>query len=139
MSSSTAEEWPVEQTWQLRNTHWHGYVEHTSLDAAPSRQERLERTPEEVLSTPEEVAAWLEVNLRGATAPPGTEGKKGAKDLRDFSDSRQVHLSLASRGESIYTGVRGMFTLAVEAVTATECRNTHDGAEVAPLKSSRRR
>ncbi|KAA2262963.1 hypothetical protein F0L68_10895 [Solihabitans fulvus] len=135
---SAEEEWPVEQTWQLRNTHWHAYVEHTSLDSASPRQERLERTPEEVLTSPTEVAAWLEVNLRSATKPEEA-GKKRTKDERDFSDSNQVHASLASKGESIYTGVRGMLTLAVEAVTPTECRNTHDGADVAPLKSGRRR
>ncbi|MBB5956512.1 hypothetical protein FHS29_003098 [Saccharothrix tamanrassetensis] len=134
----TEEEWPIEQTWSLRNTHWHAYVEHTSLDHASPRQERLERTPEEVLTTPAEVAAWLEVNLRSATKPEEA-GKKRTKDERDFSDSNRVHASLASAGESIYTGVKGMLTLAVEAVTPDECRSSHDGADVAPLKAGRRR
>lgn len=102
----TEEDWPVEQTWSMRNTHWHAYVEHTSLDSASPRAERLERAPEEVLTTPTEVAAWLEVNLRSATKPEET-GKKRAKDERDFSDSHRVHVSLASRGESIYTGGEG--------------------------------
>ena len=85
-----------------------------------------------------EVAAWLEVNLRSATRPEET-GKKRVKDERDFTDSNRVHASLASRGESIYTGVKGELTLAVEAVTPDECRTSHDGADVAPLKSGRRR
>jgi hypothetical protein len=135
---TTEEDWPVEQTWSMRNTHWHAYVEHTSLDHASPRQVRLERTPEEVLTSPAEVAAWLVVNLRSATRPEET-GKKRVKDERDFTDSNRVHASLASRGESIYTGVKGELTLAVEAVTPDECRTSHDGADVAPLKSGRRR
>lgn len=69
----------------------------------------------------------------------GSFYKKRVKDERDFTDSNRVHASLASRGESIYTGVKGELTLAVEAVTPDECRISHDGADVAPLKSGRRR
>lgn len=133
---TAAEDWPVTQDWKTRGLHWHAYVEQSSLSAAAEREDRLRQQPAEALSTPTEVATWLDVSLRSAMAP--VEDKDGA-DGRDFSDSYRVHESLASRGESIYTGVQGNITFMVEAVTDAECQVPHDAPEVPNLRKRRKR
>jgi hypothetical protein len=147
---TAAEDWPIAQVWKTRGLHWHAYVEQRPLSSAGDREERLRQPPAELLTTPTEVATWLDVSLRAAIALPGEskggkgtgKGKDGAKeptDTRDFSDSFRVHESLASHGESIYTGVRGDITFLVEAVTDTECQVPHDSPEVPSIRKRRKR
>lgn len=134
---TAAEDWPITQDWKSRGLHWHAYVEQRSLSAAGEREDRLQQQPAELLATPTEVATWLDVSLRSAMALPSEE--KDATDSRDFSDSFRVHESLASQGESIYTGVQGDITFMVEAVTENECQVPHEGPEVSSLRKRRKR
>ncbi|WP_016698057.1 hypothetical protein [Actinoalloteichus spitiensis] len=136
---SASEQWPVENEWATRELHWHAYVEDQSMASARSRRERLDGEPDQVLLTPKDVATWLDTQLKRATAPANKETGKRAKDDRDFGDSFRVHESLASRGESIYTGIRLDTTFAVEAVSPADCSLGDHTRPVTPLKTAKRR
>jgi len=119
--------------------HWHGYVERVALAHAATREERLAGEPDEVMVNPEEVAAWLEGTIKAATTPAPIKGK-GVEDVRDFRDSLAVWRSLASRGESVSTGVNGQITVTADAVTERECDCQVTGsASVSRLSKGRRR
>jgi hypothetical protein len=59
--------------------------------------------------------------------------------MRDFADSMRVWKSLASRGESVSTGVNGQITVTAEAVTERECDCQIAGPAVSRLSKGRRR
>lgn len=114
------DDWAVVDAWTGLGMHWHGYVERTPLAHAATRDERLTTEPDEVMANPDEVAAWLEGTIKAATSPAPIKGAT-VEDLRDFADSMQVWRALASRGESVSTGVNGQITVTAEGVTEREC------------------
>ncbi|HEX3790890.1 MAG TPA: hypothetical protein VHW44_23710 [Pseudonocardiaceae bacterium] len=144
------DDWPIADQWAALGMHWHGYVERVALAHAATREERLTGEPDEVMVNPDEVAAWLEGTIKAATAPAPIKGGKSANsasikaskvdDLRDFADSMTVWRSLASRGESVSTGVNGQITVTADAVTERECDCQITGsASVSRLNKGRRR
>jgi hypothetical protein len=140
----TKDDWAVAEAWTGLGLHWHGYVERVALAHAASREDRLGTEPDEVMVNPDEVAAWLEGTIKAATSPAPLKGTslKGTKleDLRDFADSMRVWKSLASRGESVATGVNGQITVTAEAVTERECDCQIAGpGPVSRLSKGRRR
>ena len=140
----TKDDWAVAEAWTGLGLHWHGYVERVALAHAASREDRLGTEPDEVMVNPDEVAAWLEGTIKAATSPAPMKGAspKGAtlEDLRDFADSMRVWRSLASRGESVSTGVNGQITVTAEAVTERECDCQIAGpGPVSRLSKGRRR
>lgn len=133
------DDWPVADAWAGLGLHWHGYVERVALAHAGTREERLAGEPDEVMSNPDEVAAWLEGTIKAATGPAPIKGAT-VDDLRDFGDSMVVWRSLASRGESVSTGVNGQITVTADAVTERECDcQTSGSASVSRLSKGRRR
>ncbi|HEX5402106.1 MAG TPA: hypothetical protein VFX16_07375 [Pseudonocardiaceae bacterium] len=140
----TKDDWAVAEAWTGLGLHWHGYVERVALAHAATRDDRLSTEPEEVMVNPDEVAAWLEGTIKAATSPAPLKGTtlKGTtlEDLRDFADSMRVWRSLASRGESVSTGVNGQITVTAEAVTERECDCQIAGpGPVSRLSKGRRR
>ncbi|HEY3747572.1 MAG TPA: hypothetical protein VGL80_00125 [Pseudonocardiaceae bacterium] len=140
----TKDDWAVAEAWTGLGLHWHGYVERVALAHAASREDRLGTEPDEVMVNPDEVAAWLEGTIKAATSPAPLKGTslKGTtlEDLRDFADSMRVWKSLASRGESVSTGVNGQITVTAEAVTERECDCQIAGpGPVSRLSKGRRR
>lgn len=113
-------DWTVVDAWAGLNLHWHGYVERVALAHAASREARLTTEPDEVMTNPDEVAAWLEGTIKAASAPAPIKGA-AVDDGRDFADSVRVWRCLASQGDSVSTGVNGQITVTAEAVTEREC------------------
>ncbi|SHG12665.1 hypothetical protein [Streptoalloteichus hindustanus] len=124
-------QWPVSDEWEMLGVHWHGHVEEVPMAVAKTRKERLVALPDEVLLTPQEVAAWLAGAVKAAAGLP---------EDANFGDSVSVWVSLASQGESIVTGVRQQCTVAADAVTDTECdcQSEHEKPAVARLGRRRR-
>jgi hypothetical protein len=140
----TKDDWAVAEAWTGLGLHWHGYVERVALAHAATREDRLGTEPDEVMVNPDEVAAWLEGTIKAATSPAPLKGTslKGTtlEDMRDFADSMRVWKSLASRGESVSTGVNGQITVTAEAVTERECDCQIAGpGPVSRLSKGRRR
>ncbi len=129
MSGNAAEsEWPVSTTWKTLGIHWHGYTSQAREAGSQmeDRRGRLGRQPDVVHETPEGVASWLEEQCKRYSRATSIDSvpPKRAKDDRDFGDSYRVNLSLASKGESLHTGVRltgGQVDFSVEAVSTTDC------------------
>ena len=104
-------------------TLWHAYTErHTLTDAgrkSDGRDARLERNPDEVITDPEQVAAWV-------SAQRALLGKSADDDGRRWngltSDQASINRSLARKGKSVYASVRLTTTevmdICVEAVPA---------------------
>ena len=135
----STEDWAVADAWAGLGLHWHGYVERVALAHAGTREERLAGEPDEVMANPDEVAAWLEGTIKAATGPAPIKGAT-VEDTRDFADSITVWKSLASRGESVSTGVNGQITVTADAVTERECDCQISGsASVSRLSKGRRR
>jgi hypothetical protein len=114
------DDWAVVDAWTGLSLHWHGYVERVPLAHAATREQRLNTEPDEVMANPDEVAAWLEGTIKAASSPAPIKGAT-VEDVRDFGDSLRVWRSLASKGESVATGVHGQITVTAEAVTEREC------------------
>jgi hypothetical protein len=133
------DDWAVGDAWTDLRLHWHGYVERVPLAHAATRDERLATEPDEVMANPDEVAAWLEGTIKAAASPAPIKGAT-VDDVRDFGDSMQVWRSLASKGESVSTGVHGQITVTAEAVTARECDcQVSSPGSVSRLNKGRRR
>jgi hypothetical protein len=133
------EDWTIAESWTSLSMHWHGYVERVALAHAATRDERLSTEADEVMVNPEEVAAWLEGTIKAAASPAPIKGAT-VEDLRDFADSLRIWRSLASRGESVSTGVNGQITVTAEAVTERECDCQISGpGPVSRLSKGRRR
>lgn len=113
------------------DVHWHGYVEEVPLGKAKKAAERRESAPHEVMTTPQEVAAWVESTVKAAAS---------SLEDTDFKDSLQVWTSLASHAESITTGVADEITVTADALTAQECDClSRKPSSVSRLSKSRRR
>lgn len=121
--------------WATKGVHWHVYIDiHDGTQWwSSTRVDRLQRIPDAVLRTPEEVADWVadmtgkhacrrEVHLIGPTGGVGWVGDDG-----HVEHDRGRNLDVACRGDSVYADVRrenDSLLLWVEAVT--ECPGGHD-------------
>jgi hypothetical protein len=87
--------------------HWHGYVAAHRADL----DSRTTRRPDAVLTTPNQVADWLEQEIRAlVSAPPES----------DWSDSRAAWTELATDGESLASGAGDTYIIA-DVITAPGC------------------
>ncbi|MCP2164791.1 hypothetical protein [Goodfellowiella coeruleoviolacea] len=88
---------------------WHGYVEFREIQDVKGtsvralRAERLSRTPDVVLTSPDEVAAWITAQrvVRRREADGFAESYNACSD-----DRPSINRSLARQGRSVYASVR---------------------------------
>jgi intein/homing endonuclease len=113
-----------------RGAHWHAYVEMDDSNRSLSRFQRLGRTPDATLSSPDGVAEWIEARImelgerRRVMAIADREWVE-IGDARDLAHLYAENFVIASRGDSIYTDVyhsTRTIRLYVEALTDDECR-----------------
>jgi len=112
-----------------RGKHWHAYIETDPASRSLSRWQRLETSPDEVLTSPDVVAEWIEVRViemgeRRQVMAVADRQWVEIGDARDLAHLYAEHFVIASRGDSIYTDVyhsERKIHLYVEAVTADEC------------------
>jgi hypothetical protein len=105
---------------------WYAYVEeHQLADAGrrvEGRDERLARTPDAVLGSPDEVAQWItsEVARHGKGADDHARTLNGL-----MGDRGSVNRSVASKGGSVYATVHqsatGTIDLCAEIVASDGC------------------
>jgi len=93
--------------------HHHGYVERSTLSNALTAAERRMLEPDEVMHSPDEVAAWLAGTLRAAM---GRSEEEVA-----FTDETEIWLAESDRGETIVTGLHEGPTITAEAVYDSNC------------------
>lgn len=109
--------------------HHHGYVERSTLSHALSAAERRMLDPDEVMHSPDEVAAWLAGTLRAAMGL--TEDEVG------FTDETEIWLTESRRGETIVTGLNDGPTITAEAVYDSNCECERQLKPVPPSKKRR--
>lgn len=109
--------------------HWHAYLEVDPAEQAVDRCQRLQREPDAVLDSPDDVAEWIEQRLLEL----GERRKVRAvvdRDWVEIGDAEDLahlygeHVAMASRGDSIYTDAyhtTRRVELYVEAVSADDC------------------
>lgn len=93
--------------------HHHGYVERCTLSHAQTEAERRMLEPDEVMHSPDEVAAWLAGTLRAAMGL--------TEDEVAFADETEIWLTESRRGETIVTGLNEGPTITAEAVYDSNC------------------
>lgn len=117
--------------WISDGKHWHAFCQ-TGQDghSGPGeRWQRIQRPPDAVLTSPEEVAEWIEARILelGGTRKVRalTEGEwVEIGDANDLAHLFGEHIVIASRGDSIYTDVfhpDRHIELYVEAVSRDVC------------------
>lgn len=94
---------------------WHAYAEQRELTdkgrRADGRDERLERTPDAVLSSPEEVASWMSAQTALLTKKADAEGRS----WNALSGDRgSISRGTAAKGRSVYSTVRLSTTTTVD-------------------------
>lgn len=126
---------PLSDTWQWAKIHWHAYSDGQASRPA-HRPHRLSTTPDAVLTSPVEVADWVETQF-GLYAPktdvPGSFSSADLADTQALAEHRRnTNMVIAGRGQSIYWSVkncepsrparklRAYRELYVEAVTGCE-------------------
>lgn len=118
-----------------RGKHWHAYCEH-DVDPAErpaDRMRRIQRDPDAVLRSPDEVAEWIEARILelGVKTRVFAAGDQQWVEIGDADDLAHLfgeHIVIASRGDSIYTDVHHLdrkIELYVEAVTVDVCCDEH--------------
>ncbi|GGM55949.1 hypothetical protein GCM10012275_28840 [Longimycelium tulufanense] len=110
----------VNDTWQIRQIHWHVYREPRD-GPTTDRTARLRSTPVAVLWTPDQVADWLDEHAarHGAGRPVMLIGGGGWAATFDEGDRDRLvgeNLAVVEAGRSLYT-VHGPWWVYVEAVT----------------------
>ncbi|MBK0870623.1 MAG: hypothetical protein IJH84_15355 [Saccharopolyspora sp.] len=108
--------------------HHHGYVERSTLSNALTAPERRMLDPDEVMHSPEEVAAWLAGTLRAAMGL--------TEDEVAFTDENQIWLTESRRGETIVTGLNDGPTITAEAIYDSNCECER---QLKPVPAKKRR
>ena len=122
--------------WSAVGVHWHAYAEvrESSESFHDDRADRLQRDPDQVLETPEEVADWIAEMTRKHAHPRHVRLIGPGGGIGHIGDHAHVEHDLAHnldalcRGNSLYTDFpreNDRLHLWAEAVTAEECPSAH--------------
>lgn len=112
-----------------RGKHWHAYLETDPAEKPVDRWQRLQRAPDAVLSSPDDVAEWIEQRLieLGERRKVRAIADREWVEIGDADDLAHLfgeHIVIASRGDSIYTDAyhsARRIELYVEAVSVDDC------------------
>lgn len=115
--------------WRVRGVHWHAYAETADSD----RDERRERCPDVVLTSPDEVADWIaRLTERHIQRRPVRliEPREWAElgDRESIEHDKDSNHEVACRGDSLAVDIPrqfGRLYLYAEAVTVDECPDGH--------------
>lgn len=114
---------PVSDVWQRLPVHWHGYVDAVAFTRSIPAHERAADVPDQVMRSPDEVALWIEHQVR-------TTGGVG-HDV-DFADSASVWRSVACRADTIVTGVGAELTITAAVVPGSDCGDCRHAGRLRP-------
>lgn len=116
--------------WREDGKHWHAFQQDDDGEqVAVDRWRRLQRQPDAVLHSPDEVAEWIEARIielggkrKVRAVADGVWVEIG--DADDLAHLFGEHIVVASRGDSIYTDVwhpDKRMELYIEAVSPDVC------------------